>query len=701
MTTRSTVFLLGFLLTHAGFVAAQEGIGQRDDTTKLLSEVVVRAYRYDRPMNEVPAAIAVVGLKDLERFNNTSILSAVNTIPGVRMEERSPGSYRFSIRGSLLRSPFGVRNVKVYWNGLPMTDGGGNTYLNLLDFGAITNSEIIKGPGASLYGAGTGGVILLNNTINQQPQIRFSTVIGSFGLQRYQLSAQAGTEKVKASVQYAHQQADGYRNQTKMRRDAINADVQMALNPRSTLSTTIFYTDLFYETPGGLTKAQYDEDPRQARPPKTTPPPQAGAEEAKAAVRNKSAYAGVMYEYAWSNNWTTRAGVYGSITEFENPSIRNYEIRDETNIGGRTDTQYDFKRETWKGKITFGAEYQYFFSPVKVYDNNLGEVGTNIQANDELASQQLLVFAQAELDLPNDFYLTIGASENFLNYDFSALLENPSIAQQRKFSPVFSPRIALLKKLSSAVSLYGSFSKGFSPPSLAEVRPSTGTYNDNLNPERGNSYELGLRGSALREKLLFELTVYDFQLDETIVIQRAPDGADYFVNAGKTDQRGVEAKLSWAPKLNGRIISRLNLWSSYTYNYYRFVDYVQDGNDFSGNRLTGVAPTIALLGADIIFRKIYINITSGYTDAIPLNDANSEYASSYVLLGARLGIRTNLTKNLPFEAFVGIDNALNERYSLGNDLNAFGGRYYNAAAKRNYYVGIVISPFLNKNGVRK
>ena len=701
MTTRSTVFLLGFLLTHAGFVAAQEGIGQRDDTTKLLSEVVVRAYRYDRPMNEVPAAIAVVGLKDLERFNNTSILSAVNTIPGVRMEERSPGSYRFSIRGSLLRSPFGVRNVKVYWNGLPMTDGGGNTYLNLLDFGAITNSEIIKGPGASLYGAGTGGVILLNNTINQQPQIRFSTVIGSFGLQRYQLSAQAGTEKVKASVQYAHQQADGYRNQTKMRRDAINADVQMALNPRSTLSTTIFYTDLFYETPGGLTKAQYDEDPRQARPPKTTPPPQAGAEEAKAAVRNKSAYAGVMYEYAWSNNWTTRAGVYGSITEFENPSIRNYEIRDETNIGGRTDTQYDFKRETWKGKITFGAEYQYFFSPVKVYDNNLGEVGTNIQANDELASQQLLVFAQAELDLPNDFYLTIGASENFLNYDFSALLENPSIAQQRKFSPVFSPRIALLKKLSSAVSLYGSFSKGFSPPSLAEVRPSTGTYNDNLNPERGNSYELGLRGSALREKLLFELTVYDFQLDETIVIQRAPDGADYFVNAGKTDQRGVEAKLSWAPKLNGRIISRLNLWSSYTYNYYRFVDYVQDGNDFSGNRLTGVAPTIALLGADITFRKIYINITSGYTDAIPLNDANSEYASSYVLLGARLGIRTNLTKNLPFEAFVGIDNALNERYSLGNDLNAFGGRYYNAAAKRNYYVGIVISPFLNKNGVRK
>ncbi len=701
MATRSAVFLLGFFGLNLGFVTAQELTRQSDDTIKLLSEVVVHAYLYDRPFNEVPAAIAVVGLKDLERFNNTSILSTVNTIPGVRMEERSPGSYRFSIRGSLLRSPFGVRNVKVYWNGLPMTDGGGNTYLNLLDFGAITGAEIIKGPGASLYGAGTGGVILLNKSVSQQPELKFSTVIGSYGLQRYQLSAQAGTEKVKASVQYVHQQADGYRRQTKMNRDAINADVHIALNTKSTLSTTIFYTDLFYETPGGLTKAQYEEDPRQARPPKTTPPPQPGAEDAMAAVRNKTGFAGIMHEYAWSNHWTTKTGVYGSITAFENPSIRNYEIRDETNFGGRTDTQFSFDKGMWSGKITFGAEYQYFFSPVKVYDNNLGEVGTNIQANDELASRQLLAFGQAELDLPKSFYLTIGGSGNFLNYDFSALLENPSIKQQRKFSPVFSPRVALLKKLSATFSLYGSFSKGFSPPSLAEVRPSTGAYNNSLKPERGTSYEVGLRGSAIKQKLQFELTVYDFLLDETIVIQRAPDGADYFVNAGKTDQRGIEAKLSWKLKLDVGIISGLNLWSSYTYNYYRFVDYVQDGNDYSGNRLTGVAPTVALLGADVIFRKIYINITSGYTDAIPLNDANSEYASSYVLLGARVGCKTDLAKNLPFEVFIGVDNALNERYSLGNDLNAFGGRFYNPAADRNYYVGIVLSPYLNKHAGKK
>jgi iron complex outermembrane receptor protein len=666
-----------------------------EDTTRVLNEVVVRAYLYNRPMNEVPAAVATLDEKDFARFNNTSILPAVNMIPGVRMEERSPGSYRFSIRGSLLRSPFGVRNVKMYWNGLPLTDGGGNTYLNLLDFNSITSSEIIKGPGGSLYGAGTGGVVLFNKDPSN-PGVRLSTVLGSYGLQRYQLSAQIGRDKVKASIQYAHQQSDGYRQQTKMDRDAINADVNFLLSPKSSLNATVFYTDLFYETPGGLTKAQFEADPSQARP---AGGPFPSAVDAKAAVRNKTVYGGLMYEYQWSDNWVTKAGVYGSHTDFKNPTIRNYEIRDERNLGGRTDTQFSFDQDTWKGKITFGGEYQYFFSPLDVYDNNFGEPGA-AQAKDELKSRQLLLFLQADIDLPKDFYVTIGGSASFLKYDFAQVLFWPESEQHRNFDPEFSPRIALLKKLSNTISVYGSVSKGFSPPSLAEVRPSAGTYNNSLNPERGISYELGLRGGLWKQQLLFDVNAYDFELDETIVIQRTSSGAEYFVNAGNTSQKGLEARVTWAPTMNSSLLSALKIWTSYTYNHYRFEEYIQDGNDYSGNRLTGVAPTIALLGIDMTFQKVYLNITTNYTDAIPLNDANTEYADYYLLLGGRLGYRTTLKNVLPFEVFAGIDNALDETYSLGNDLNAIGGRYYNAASPRNYYIGLNFGFFPPKKGTR-
>src|SRR5215831_5116576 len=164
----------------------------KQDSAKVLNEVIVNAYSSNRSLKETPVAIGLVKEKELNRFNNTSLLSAVNTIPGVRMEERSPGSYRFSIRGSTIRSPFGVRDVKFYWNGLPLTDGGGNTYLNLLDFDAFGRAEVIKGPGASLYGSGTGGVVLLNSPLTNQKVSSYTVMGGAFGLQRLQAKAVVG-----------------------------------------------------------------------------------------------------------------------------------------------------------------------------------------------------------------------------------------------------------------------------------------------------------------------------------------------------------------------------------------------------------------------------------------------------------------------------------------------------------------------------
>ena len=109
------------------------------DSTRLLNEIVIEAYETNRQLNEVPASIGILQKTELERFSNTSVLPAVNIVPGVRMEERSPGSYRFSIRGSSLRSPFGVRNVKAYWNGLPFTDNYDILSLDLFPRNELTS----------------------------------------------------------------------------------------------------------------------------------------------------------------------------------------------------------------------------------------------------------------------------------------------------------------------------------------------------------------------------------------------------------------------------------------------------------------------------------------------------------------------------------------------------------------------------------
>jgi iron complex outermembrane recepter protein len=662
----------------------QWAIAQLPDSTRTLNEIVIKGFAYNRPLKEVPASIAIVGKNELERFNNTSLLPAINTVPGVRMEERSPGSFRLSIRGSSLRSPFGIRNVKFYWNGLPMTDGGGNTYLNLMDFDAVGRIEIIKGPGGGLYGAGSGGVVLLNSALSKTNQWQAMASGGSFGLQKYQASMVTGKENKRLFINYAHHQADGYRQQSAMRRDALNVEGQFLLSKKNKLQASLFFTDLFYQTPGALTQAQYNADPSQAQLAQGS---NKSAVDQQASINNKTIYGGVNDDHQWNESWSTRAGLYFSYTDFTNPSIRNYERRSEYNYGGRTDTQYEFKKSSVNGKITLGAEFQDFYSPLTDYGNKLG-VKDTLQSDDQLRTKFAMSFAQVEVEIPHSIFITVGASYSGLRYYFKRVGGSPLPEQNRKFDAVISPRIAALKKISEGFSLFGSVSKGYSPPSLAEVRPSTGIYNNELSPEQGINYELGFRGLLLK-KISFDVTGYDFELAQTIVSQKQANNADYFINSGDTRQLGLEMMVGWQHGFKASIVNSLNLWTSASFNNYHFLNYNRDKISYSGNQLTGSPVSSIAGGIDASFlKKFYCHFTANFVDRIPLNDANTFYSSDYLLLGSRLGFKQPLSGKTTIEIFVGIDNALDQRYSLGNDLNANGNRYFNAAMPGNYFFGV-------------
>ena len=113
-----------------------------------------------------------------------------------------------------------------------------------------------------------------------------------------------------------------------------------------------------------------------------------------------------------------------------------------------------------------------------------------------------------------------------------------------------------------------------------------------------------------------------------------------------------------------------------------------DTADYSGKRLPSIPKHFISAGLDVITKiGLYANVTYYYSDPIPLNDANSAYASSYNLAAARLGFRRMLSKRFSFDVFATADNIFDVKYSLGNDINAFGGRYYNAAPENNFAVG--------------
>jgi iron complex outermembrane receptor protein len=275
---------------------------------------------------------------------------------------------------------------------------------------------------------------------------------------------------------------------------------------------------------------------------------------------------------------------------------------------------------------------------------------------------------------------------------------------RRNFQPVVSPRVALLKEIAPQVSAYASVSKGFSPPSEAEIRPSDGSLNRSLEAERGTSYELGTRGSLLNNRLAFDVALFDFRLRQTIVTRTTEAGVNVFFNSGSTRQRGVEAALSgwlWrpdAPALGGisgttpsSLPTGLRAWANYAYNHFRFRDYQQGDQDYSGNRLTGTAPHTLTAGLDFSEPLgFYFQPALSHQAEIPLNDANTVVASGYWTFATRAGWRRVLGGKLEADIFAGLENATDRRYSLGNDLNAFGQRYFQPAPGRNWYSGVLL-----------
>lgn len=675
-----------FLLCLLGnYVTAQTT--DRADSLQLLEAVVVKGYEQNRRLLEVPAPVSYIGKAQLERFNNTGILPAMNTVAGVRMEERSPGSYRLNIRGSSLRSPFGVRNVKVYWNNIPFTDAGGNTYLNQLSFYNVNSIEIIKGPASSLYGAGTGGAILIKSLPTVwKPQSSVNYLGGSFNHHLINSSLQWGTEHFQNGVGYTHQTSDGYRDQSKMRRDVFTYESKVNAGENDQLNVFFLYGDLYYQTPGGLTKTQYETNPKAARPAAGIFP---GATQAHAAIYQKTFLAGFSNQYRFSNHFENTTSLYGSFSQIKNPAIRNYEKRNEPNVGGRTVFSHHADINDSKLNIVLGGEIQKGFSNIKVYRNRQGNPDS-LQTDDEIDNLQYFAFAQTELELKSGWIFTAGASLNKSVIEFSRVSVVPPLSQKRTYNNEIAPRVSILKKIITGVAIYTSVSKGFSPPTLAELLPSTSIINTSLEAEDGTNYELGIRGSFMQDKLFVDVNAFLFSLKNTLAQRRDASGADYFENAGSTRQRGIETNLNWRPlRQSSSAITDISFFISHTWHHFIYKDYKQINTDLSGKKLPSVSPHVIASGFDVSSKLgIYTNINYYYSDPIPLNDANTDIASSFHLLGARLGFRKIFGDAFRLDLFGTVDNIFNTTYSLGNDINAAAGRYYNAAPGINYSAGI-------------
>lgn len=198
-----------------------------------------------------------------------------------------------------------------------------------------------------------------------------------------------------------------------------------------------------------------------------------------------------------------------------------------------------------------------------------------------------------------------------------------------------SPKLGLTYDLSKDTMSYITISKGYRTGGFNTAAP-TG-YSKTYDKESLYSYEAGIKGSSLNNKLHFNLALYYMDISD-MQVDFYPDGGATVVkeNAAKATSKGIEASL------NFQATDTINLFAGASYNDVKFDEYHDGNEDYSGNINTFSPKYNFNLGVTYrVTNGYYASIDiSGYGDMY-LDSANENKRDAYELVNAKVGYETD------------------------------------------------------------
>ena len=661
-----------------------------------LDEVIVNANHIPQKLKKATNSISIISQKDIQRSNNVDFTPIVNRTPGVFMQSGALNTNRITIRGIGARNLFGTSKIRAYFKDIPLTNGTGETTIEDFELASITNFEIIKGSASSIYGAGLSGVIQLNpnnanfNEFSLKPE--FS--VGSFGLNKRILTANYGAKNHSFKAVYSDTKSEGFRENNNYNRKTFTINSNHFLGEKDELTFLASYVDLKAFIPSSINEDDFINNPDSAA---------FTWKKAKGFEDSERAIFGLSWHHIFNKNLKQKTSVFTSFRENYEP--RPFNILEENTItfGVRTRLLGTHKLFDKTLKWTIGAEIFDEDYTSKTFDNlyqdfpeGQGSVQGTILSDFKENRNYYNLFAEVnyEFSAKTTLLLGLNANETWYKLDdrFESSESNPDQSGDFSFNTILSPKVGLSHVFSENISGFSSVSHGFSPISLEETLLPDGQVNASLQPETGWNFEAGVRSNFFNNRLLLNLSIYRLDIENLLVSRRTAEDQFIGINAGKTQHDGLESELFyiWIENDNFSISS----FTNFTINNFKFKEFVDGENDFSGNDLTGVPSSVFNAGVDFNFSfGFYGNINYQNVGSMPITDGNDLYSDDYELTNFKIGYAFQFLKEIQVNAFFGINNLFDEKYASQILINAssFGGnapRYFYPGIPINYFTGI-------------
>jgi iron complex outermembrane receptor protein len=706
LCTRLRALGAAALLAALPEAAAAQAAAQDTLPTFDLDSVVVSVAGTPIRLGASPFPISVIGKSDLRTGRTGMFLEeALQSLPGVQVQNRFNYAVgeRVTIRGFGARAQFGVRGIHVVVDGIPATLPDGQSTLDHLDIGSLGRVEALRGPASAIYGNASGGVLRFETELPTATSLReeATVVAGSHGLFRMQSTTSGTVGSTGYVVSLNRLSYDGFRyfGTGTTRGDSYGSAERMHVNTRlaqrlagGELGITLNHLDLDSENPGSITRAQFNEDPRQIAAIYNTFRTGKEVQQGQLGVR----WTGPVGSY------TTEAAVYGLTRDFSNPLPNDVVDLDRRAAGARLTVGRSTALERTELALLAGLEYDLQDDDRREYSNSGGRPD-QLRLNQTENVKSMGSFLQASLTFRERLTMVGGIRYDHSRFEVDDLFPvTPGVnedASGRRDMNKWSPTVGVHVQVVPALGLFANYATSFETPTTVELgnrETGSGGFNPDLDPMTGRTFEAGARG-AVADRVTFEVSGFLTKLENELIPYENVDRLTYYRNAGETERLGTDAIL------RVRFLDFVAGQVSYTYTKATFEKYVdRSGNDFSGKRVPGLADH-QLQGTLSVSRgPWYVDFDVEYTGEVAVNDRNclvplvggacpagqdDGFTDAYTLVGVRAGGVGARLGRVEISPFAGVQNLFDKKYVASVVPNAFGSRFYEPGPGRTFYLG--------------
>jgi len=669
-----------------------------ETTTINAAPVVVTATRAPQNSFDLPIAIDVVDMDDIQAGQLQMTLSeSLIRIPGITAQNRTQQAQdpQISSRGFGSRSSFGVRGVRVYVDGIPLTMPDGQGQPGVVDLSAIRSVEVMRGPFSALYGNSSGGVIqLLTENAPQTPEVGATVMFGSYDTKRQIMNATGTSEKIEYLLNISNFESDGYRDHSASNKQQATAKFKFNISEDTKLTTLVNWFEQDAQDPNGLPRVGTATEPSAFDKPKGVV---SAVNTANLNVKRSHAQIGFNLEHALNENNAINLMTYVGTRENKqvlavNPLGTSSRVSEISREFYGTDLRWDNKGDIFNKAYNISFGLNYGKSEDARLDTNVTPT-VALNRNEDNIVDNFDQYVQGKLSVLDNVDIHAGARHTKVklkvddNFISGVNRDNSGQVEYQKTNPV----IGAVWKVTPSFNLYTNYGKGFETPTFIEAAFDrvTGNAVPNLalKPAESRNFEVGAK-AFVADNTQVNLNIFRITTKDELVVSANANGRAVYTNANDTKRTGAELSV------DSQFANNISTYFSYSLLNAKF-DSAFTGNSGlidSGNRIAGtyrsqIYGELAWKYTPLVFNAA---LEGRHNSKVYVNDTNTDAAPSYTIFNLRAGFEQALS-NWKFKEYLRVENMFDKEYIGSVRVNDGNNRFFEPAADRNYLLGLSAS----------